>query len=270
MRLFQSYIWLLMDKEKLKNIANDPNNISGIYNYCDRWCERCSFTSRCANYALGNSELEDNEILDVQNEKFWHKLGEIMQLTIEMVHEFAEEEGINLEAMDTELYREHEEQLNRKVDQFEGTQKSKKYVEIANIWLTDNSDLLDEKVDALQELQDIGIPESIDDLYDISDILEVIQWYKPQIQVKIMRAKRSKYDEFYDEEEDFLKDSDGSAKVALIGIDRSISAWGKMLEFFPQKEDELLEILVTLEQLRRQIEAEFPEARSFVRPGFDE
>ena len=22
-------------------------NISGIYNYCDRWCEKCSYTNRC-------------------------------------------------------------------------------------------------------------------------------------------------------------------------------------------------------------------------------
>ena len=30
--------------------AGDPRFISGIYNYCDRWCERRHFTSRCLNY----------------------------------------------------------------------------------------------------------------------------------------------------------------------------------------------------------------------------
>ncbi|MDB5210640.1 MAG: hypothetical protein JWQ30_1467, partial [Sediminibacterium sp.] len=24
--------------------------ISGIHNYCDRWCERCTFTNRCSIY----------------------------------------------------------------------------------------------------------------------------------------------------------------------------------------------------------------------------
>ncbi len=33
-----------MDKEQLKKLAKDPKFISGIYNYCDRWCERCAFT----------------------------------------------------------------------------------------------------------------------------------------------------------------------------------------------------------------------------------
>ena len=31
--------------------------ITGIYNYCDYWCERCHFTRQCRNYA------EDPELL---------------------------------------------------------------------------------------------------------------------------------------------------------------------------------------------------------------
>jgi hypothetical protein len=69
--------------------------------------------------------------------------------------------------------------------------------------------------------------------------------------------------------QDFPKDSNGSTKVALIGIDRSITMWSKLLEFFSEKEDSLLKILVQLERLRRNVEKEFPDARSFERPGFD-
>ena len=25
--------------------------IPGIYNYCNRWCERCIYTEKCMNYA---------------------------------------------------------------------------------------------------------------------------------------------------------------------------------------------------------------------------
>jgi hypothetical protein len=31
--------------------------IVGIFNYCDRWCERCEFTSRCRVFADG-AELD--------------------------------------------------------------------------------------------------------------------------------------------------------------------------------------------------------------------
>ena len=58
--------------------------------------------------------------------------------------------------------------------------------------------------------------------------------------------------------------------IALISIDRSIAAWGVMLRGFQTKEDEILEILVLLEKMRKNVEKKFPDARSFVRPGFDE
>jgi len=66
------------------------------------------------------------------------------------------------------------------------------------------------------------------------------------------------------------KDSDGSTKVALIGMDRSISAWGEILKFFPDQEKNILGIIAHLDRLRKSTEAEFPDARAFVRPGFDE
>jgi len=33
--------------------------ISGIHNYCDRWCERCHFTERCEVYAAEEANPDD-------------------------------------------------------------------------------------------------------------------------------------------------------------------------------------------------------------------
>ena len=104
----------------------------------------------------------------------------------------------------------------------------------------------------------------------LEDALEVIQWHQHQIYVKISRALLSKMEEKREAPDEFPKDSDGSAKVALIAMDRSIAAWGRMLEYFPEREDDLLKILVHLERLRRKTEQVFLNARAFVRPGFDE
>jgi hypothetical protein len=43
------------DFDRLVARASNPRLISGIYNYCDRWCERCRFTDRCLQF------LEDQE-----------------------------------------------------------------------------------------------------------------------------------------------------------------------------------------------------------------
>ena len=42
-------------------------NISGIYNYCDRWCEKCSYTNRCLLFKQ-EAEREIKYILKGENE----------------------------------------------------------------------------------------------------------------------------------------------------------------------------------------------------------
>ena len=53
-------------------------------------------------------------------------------------------------------------------------------------------------------------------------------------------------------------------------MDRSISAWGEIIKFSPYQEDNILGIIAHLNRLRNLTEADFPDARDFVRPGFDE
>jgi hypothetical protein len=65
-------------------------------------------------------------------------------------------------------------------------------------------------------------------------------------------------------------DSDGSAKIALIAVDRSLSAWRVMQSSFAEKANTIMPMLLVLERLRRGTEQLFPQARDFIRPGFDE
>ncbi len=68
----------------------------------------------------------------------------------------------------------------------------------------------------------------------------------------------------------FPKDSDGSAKVALIDIDRSMAAWANMSEHLPELEIDTIKNLVHLNGSRDSVEKTFPGARAFGRPGFDD
>ena len=87
--------------------------------------------------------------------------------------------------------------------------------------------------------------------------------------VKLSRALMQEDRSLDDPSGDFSRDSDGSAKVALIGVDRSIGAWVRLRDHFPEKEDAILDVLVLLDRIRKRTESDFPGARSFVRPGFD-
>ena len=68
---------------------SNSNAIPGIHNYCDRWCERCSFTSRC-NVFEQTSDLPP-EALDIRNKVFWDHLSKNFQNMINMVEQMAAE-----------------------------------------------------------------------------------------------------------------------------------------------------------------------------------
>jgi hypothetical protein len=90
-----------MKVKELFELAKDPRFISGIYNYCDRWCERCNFTSRCLTYEQlpESSKSDDPEAHDLNNAKFWGELKEIFNQTREMIEMFAAEQGIDLKSV---------------------------------------------------------------------------------------------------------------------------------------------------------------------------
>src|SRR5580765_8450546 len=90
-------------RQSLIDLANNPNFISGIYNYCDRWCERCPFTSRCLVYATEKEDKDESpQSHDITNEAFWRKLGSIFQEAQEMTASWAEEAGVDLTEIDLE------------------------------------------------------------------------------------------------------------------------------------------------------------------------
>lgn len=260
-----------MDKEDLKRIVDDPRLIPGIYNYCDRWCERCPFTSRCANFAIGEQHFAEPEDRDLDNERFWMRLGEVFRLTLEMVRETAEEHGIDLGAVAQDAGGEVDP-IREFPGDHECVRSAAAYAEMVNGWFESAEALWDEKREELVTQARLELPgaEPLEQAAGLNDAVEVIRWYQYLIQVKLARAAAGQPEELSELLEGFPRDSDGSAKVALIAMDRSIAAWGSLLAHFPDRERDVLDLLVHLARLRRRTEEFFPDARAFVRPGFDE
>lgn len=254
-------------------MAENTNNIPGIFNYCDRWCERCAFTSRCLNFQMSEEMREGKEINDLENEKFWEDMDNIFNITHDMLDEMAEEQGIDLTEIEwTKEDKEHEQELEESVRKHQCVIASKKYYEFVSGWFEINEGIFKEKEDELNEqlMLELSSAESKKEAITLKDAIEVITFYLHFINIKLMRAIHGQIEDRYEIHDEFPKDSDGSAKIALIAMDRSISAWGKLMKHLPDNEDEILDILVFLERLRNMTEKEFPDARKFVRPGFDE
>jgi hypothetical protein len=260
-----------MDKEQLKKLAKDPKFISGIYNYCDRWCERCAFTSQCMNYALSEDEFDSPESKDITNKAFWDKLGEIFKVTFEMLQETADEMGLDLDAIDHEEAAKHEEKVHEIVENQPYTKAAFAYADMVDDWFKSNKGLVENKAEELLSLAQAQIPGTRPDhdALKIQDCLEIVRWYQHQIYVKLCRAASGIIRGELEDNEYSPQDANGSAKVAIIGIERSIAAWGGLLHQFPDQENPILDLLVNLKKLLRQVDAAFPDARAFARPGLD-
>ena len=104
-----------MKRKALNQLARDPRFIPGIYNYCDRWCERCPLSNRCLNYAMEKEEDDgDPEARDLTNKKFWKKLENTFRDTIEMVRGNAREMGVDLDDPNLQAEVEAQERLERR------------------------------------------------------------------------------------------------------------------------------------------------------------
>jgi hypothetical protein len=231
---------------------DEENFISGVHNYCDRWCERCSLTARCRVYAM---EQERDEQFDPDDpNSLFRILSQQFAETRQMIEQWAEEAGVDLATLANgeEAFAKYER--DRKLArQNDLVQRAEKYAKMVGAAWPNEAELR-----ALAETENP---------FRLEELLEVIGFYRFSIAVKLFRGIHSRMDE---DEEDAgpSRDSDGSIKVALICLDRSLAAWSALA--VPPLAAKIKPVILHLEKLRRDCEQAFPHARDFIRPGFDE
>lgn len=251
----------------------NSNMISGIHNWCDRWCERCPFVSRCA---VGAADAAlPSEAKDMNNEAFWKALSDSFAKAFEMLDKVAKEQGIDIDSFSEEELEESKrewEEASERAEKHPICRLGMDYINAGRQWL--ESDAVKHKLEAALREVEMGIRSIADgesEGLQMRECLEVIQWYLHFIYVKSHRAvtEIAEEDEYDLELPPSKRSYNGTAKIALISIERSINAWALLMGMMPDEEDAIIGILAMLQRLQRMIEAEFPDARTFIRPGFD-
>ena len=231
--------------------------IDFISAYCDSWCDRCAFTQRCSAFAArtaiamcgGDAEAGLELALGTPHpaEPDGEPVGPPPWLA-----DFDNSEPTAEQA--AEFEREYDER-NARVDASAITPATRAYAILAFRWLV-------ETAEAFQRMHDPVV----------HDALDVIAWDHILIGAKLHRALHgrdaSRSDEGFGDDHPVQNDWNGSAKVALISIERSEAAWRAVASCAPG--DTPLMMADHLAQLLKDVEREFPRARQFVRPGFDE
>ncbi len=178
---------------------------------------------------------------------------------------FSSEEEQEIE----EAINEYEEKRER-ARQHPVTQTAEKYGDEVYDWFQKKKDLIVRHHDPETGVFHVTSPgiEDIKTLEKLTDSVDVIMWYHFQMPIKLKRAFTSLYEEQEEPEffEGLTKDSDGSAHVALMGINRSLTTWIILLRMLPSETDFIKTMIRILMWLKIEVEKEFPGALHFQWP----
>jgi hypothetical protein len=221
--------------------------IAGIFNYCDSWCERCAFTSHCrlfADQVRVEASLDPHLTAVAEAPPLPEEIPPPpptwMRELIDAANEACNEpiSGAEWDRMRPRLPAEHAPIGAR----------AKDYAMRTHQWLTATGDA----AAAVHR-----------------DARDIIAWFHFLIAAKIDRAL-TQWPDDGGEHDVSTSDGDGSAKVALLGIDRSHAAWLDLLDRGAMRPGEADSFVADLVWLGEALERVRPNARAFVRPGFDE
>jgi hypothetical protein len=156
--------------------------------------------------------------------------------------------GTELDAIGREL-----KERRKRVESHPIAEASRDYAIAADRWITEHA----------------GVAETSDAA--VREAMRVLGWDSCLIHAKIMRALdgRDEYPRGAPFEKSAVQsDWNGSAKVAVISLERSENAW-RVLSVV-NTDARAAELAASLENLRQQMSREFPGALEFRRPGFDD
>jgi hypothetical protein len=217
--------------------------IVGIFNYCDRWCEACAFTSRCRLFA-------DKAEMEALRDPGLKALVETPPI----------EPAPPPPQWLAELLREMDEAL---LDGDDDDEPIERPLPAEHLGIEDRARGYGARVHRWMQGRDLA------SAHDPADPRAVVLWFHTMVPAKVHRALHGLADD-RPEDRDWPPDYDGSAKVALLGIDRSHAAWLELLERGLATDADAALCIADLVGLGEALERVFPNARAFVRPALDE
>ncbi len=243
--------------------------ITGIFNYCDRWCERCPKASDCGNYApYFEGTAVELKMRDKSNQKFWDKIDSQAAKVVAFTEEMAKKQGVDIS--DVEII-----DTRKKFDLFQGKAQTnevlrvgRKYEDQVDDWFDDACEKYPIEAESLttSELK-LSKDSEFKNVDEINDMIEVVFRYQLQIYLKLSRAFFSKGKEQLGEQEG--NDSTGAARLIIEFIDRSLVGWHLFYNSFTKEQQSILPIMFNLASIRNRIFKEFPDVMDFKRPGFE-
>ena len=240
------------DDARVNRMIGD--RIDFVSAYCDSWCERCAFTHRCSSFAARAAiamcgDVRQGLELAVGRPRCADRRASMQPMPAWL----AEIQDVEVSAEESARWEREEDDRRLRLDGTSMMKTAKAVAELSREWLA---------------AQPAGLQARTDPV--LAEALAVAQYDVHLFWVKLYRALdgRDREDEDIDDDDPIQNDWNGSAKVALICIERSDAAWRVIAASTAQETP--LAIADQFRDLQHEVEREFPDAWRFVRPGFDE
>jgi len=227
--------------------------IDFISEYCDKWCERCAFTDRCSSFAVTTAIPMCDGDIDAEIE---------LAVGPSCVPGQAQAKTLGGHMMEAALNETSEKELEeigrelqgrrRRVRRHSLSEASRDYAVAVHRWF-----------DSRHAIGAHAHP-------SVREAVDVVGWDSSLIPAKINRALsgRDEGPRGWFGEGPAQRDWNGSAKVAVISLERTERAWRVVAAATGDESATALGDAAAA--LHQQICAEFPKAMKFLRPGFDD
>lgn len=255
--------------------------IPGIYNYCDRWCEKCKYTNRCSLFLI-ETQTEVDLILsdeDINNPDVYSKVvGDSLHKSYNKILNEKDDEYID-ENIDDDF---EDEDLFENEDSFDDDDDFDDYDEIiaeenkfrnAGHPLIEKSEKFFDEVFAYHDANKnkfIETKKTEDSANPFHQSWDTLFWYSPQIHIKIKmcfysleKLKRDIINEFETEMMNV------NSRIVYTGMEKCIDALQKLRKIETEHPQVILDLLNFISHIKEEFTEIFPDALTYKRPYFD-
>jgi len=216
--------------------------IVGIFNYCDRWCERCPLTNRCRVFAtLAEIDFEEGN-------------GPLTEPRMVRERRRLAEQMIELHAQAEELGEDALPKPGERLGLLPAGLESS---------ATPDPEVVANGADLHKKMRQLALSANP----AVRNATETIKYFSLFVPMKMMRAfsQVARHGPG-----DPQSDANGSGKAALLGLERMESAWRTLIETHHFSAPAAGPFLAEIARMQRNLARVLPDARTFIRPGLDE
>lgn len=241
-----------IEVDELLKMAKSKKFKPGIYNFCDRWCERCEDTEKCFLYGQEMQKTVRNVIEGKDDNDWLIEVKHSFEITKRLIERSLKEESIDPRKVLKEKPKKHwDDDADKRYDKIQCLIKARKYMkEVANF-------LNDFHKSRFQYYPQLGMEVSFD---DVKDEIETISWYHTFLPTKIWRVLYER-ECFQREKDKYLKklvkkDFKKFYLLVMKCINKSLKAWRILAKKRKELSGSAKKFLAFLENIRNEFKKE--------------